>query len=71
MVSLHGAKLVEYRLGGLIRVIAKYPARQGSDDILLLAVTLEHDHERLKSLLRQHKSAIQGWQEEEEENGED
>jgi hypothetical protein len=70
VVSLRGAKLVEYRLGGLIRVIAKYPARQGSDDILLLAITLEHDHDRLKSLLRQHKSAIQGWQEE-EENRED
>jgi len=68
VVALKGAKLVEYRLGSLIRVIAKYPARQGSDDILLLAVTLEHDHERLKSLLRQHRSAIQDWRD--EENGE-
>lgn len=63
VVSLKGAKLVEYRLGSLVRVIAKYPARQGSDDILLLAVTLDHDHERLKSLLRQHRSDIEHWQE--------
>ena len=64
MVSLKGAKLVEYRLRGLVRVIAKYPARPDTEDILLLAVTLDHDHERLKSLLRQHRSAIEDWAEE-------
>jgi hypothetical protein len=69
VVALKGAKLVEYRLGNLVRVIAKYPARESSDDILLLAITLDHDHERLKSLLRQHRSEIQDWGEQENENG--
>jgi len=64
VVSLKDAKLVEYRLRGLVRVIAKYPARLATDDILLVAVTLDHDHERLKSLLRQHRAAIDEWEEE-------
>lgn len=70
VVSLKGAKLVEYRLRGLVRVIAKYPARQGSEDILLVAITLDHDHERLKSLLRQHRAAIEEWEGEPEREGE-
>jgi hypothetical protein len=52
VVALKGAQLIEYSLGPLARVIAKYPASEGRPDILLLAVTLLHDHERLKRILR-------------------
>lgn len=65
VITLKGSKLVEYRLGRVVRVIAKYPARPDSDDVLLVAVTLDHDHDRLKALLRQYRSEIQDWNEEE------
>jgi hypothetical protein len=58
-----GGKLIEYRLDSLSRVIAKYPACADSDDILLLAVTIDHDHARLKALLQQHRAEIDGWRE--------
>ena len=57
---------MEYSLDNLSRVIAKFPAREGSEDILLIAVTLSHDHERLKRLIRENRSAIDGWLDEEE-----
>jgi hypothetical protein len=67
VIPLRGAALVEYSLDSLSRVIAKFPAREGSEDILLIAVTLSHDHERLKRLIRDNRSAIDGWLDEEEQ----
>jgi len=58
-----GGKLLEYRLDQVSRVIAKHPACEGSDDILLLAITVDHDHDRLKSLIQQHRAEIDGWRE--------
>jgi len=59
-----GGKLLEYRLE-VSRVIAKHPACAGSDDVLLLAITVDHDHDRLKALIQQHRSEIDGWREDE------
>ncbi len=42
-------------------MIVKYPACEGSDDILLIAVTFDHDHERMKSLIKEHRSEIDRW----------
>jgi hypothetical protein len=64
VVGLRGASLIEYSLGNLIRVIAKYPAREGCSDILLVAVTLCHDHDRLKRIIKNNRTAIDGWNEE-------
>ena len=61
VVALRGANLLEYSLGKLSRVIAKYPAKEESDDILLIAVTLDHDHERLKRLIKNYRTTIDGW----------
>ena len=69
VIPLRGAALIEYSLDSLSRVIAKFPAREGSDDILLVAVTLSHDHDRLKRLIRGNRSAIDGWSDEEEPEG--
>ena len=61
VVSLRGAQLIEYSLGRLTRVIAKYPACEGGQDILLIVVTLVHDHERLKRLIKDNRAEIDGW----------
>ncbi len=61
VVSLRGANLVEYSLGPLARVIAKFPASPGTNAVLLLVVTLSHDHDRLKSLIKQYRSDIDSW----------
>jgi len=63
VVALKGATLIEYSLGRFARVIAKYPASQGSTDILLLAVTLDHDHDQLKALIKQYRAEIDAWSE--------
>jgi hypothetical protein len=63
VVSLKGAALIEYSLGNLTRVIAKYPASKSEDAILLVAVSLTHDHERLKRLIKQGRAEIDGWSE--------
>lgn len=51
-----GGQLVEYRFPGIMRVIAC--CFEGSGDprrslVLLLTITLDHDHERMKKLIRQ------------------
>lgn len=47
--------LYEYRLDhGRSRVVAKW----GGSWILLVALTVTHDHERLKALLKTHKTSI-------------
>ena len=61
VVVLRSGNLIEYSIGNLARVIAKYPAREGSGDILLIAVTLSHDHERLKRLIKSNRSEIDDW----------
>lgn len=61
VVVLKSGTLIEYSIGKLARVIAKYPARKESTDILLIAVTLLHDHERLKRLIKENRSEIDGW----------
>jgi mRNA-degrading endonuclease RelE of RelBE toxin-antitoxin system len=43
------ARLAEYRLGDRCRVIAAY--FHNHDEILLVAITLDHDHTRLKVLV--------------------
>lgn len=54
--------LVEYRFPGVMRVIAccfeggADPTLQGL--ILLLTITLDHDHERMKRLIRQSSAEI-------------
>ena len=58
---LRSGNLIEYSLGNLARVIAKFPAREGSDDILLIATTLLHDHERLKRLIKGNRLEIDSW----------
>ena len=63
VVQLKGAALIEYSLDNLSRVIAKYPAREGSDDILLIVVTLDHDHEHLKRLIKGNRAEINEWEE--------
>lgn len=54
-----GFHLVEYLLSGLTRVIAGY--REGSvvEQVVLLAVTVRHDHARLKRLIQAHRREIQ------------
>lgn len=53
--------LVEYRFPGTVRVIACYfetePGRI-RDTILLVAVTLKHDHSRLKRLIEGQRSRL-------------
>jgi hypothetical protein len=57
-----GGYLVEYRFPGVMRVIAccfeggADPAFQGL--ILLFTITLDHDHERMKKLIRQSSREI-------------
>jgi hypothetical protein len=61
VVVLRSGNLIEYSLGNLARVIAKFPAREGSSDILLIAATLLHDHERLKRLIKGNRLEIDSW----------
>lgn len=55
VVKLAG-HLAEYRLGSTMRVIACY--FDDNETILLVAVTLKHDHERLKRLLKEHGRSL-------------
>lgn len=52
---------VEYRFPGTMRVIACYfEVHPGEldDSVLLIAVTLNHDHDRIQRLIRTHKAGI-------------
>lgn len=57
-----GAQLYEYRLHGLTRVIVchfvSHAAVGGEELVLLLAMTVSHDHERLVRLIREHRSSF-------------
>lgn len=56
-----GGQLVEYRFPGVMRVIACCFDSSGEPRrslVLLLTITLEHDHERMKRLLRQNVGEI-------------
>lgn len=63
VIALKSGNLIEYSLGNLTRVIAKFPARTGSADILLIVVTIFHEHERIKRLLKLNRSHIENWEE--------
>jgi hypothetical protein len=55
------SKLAEYRLGAKARVIARYVIEEQDvvgDEILLIAVTVDHDHERLVTLVKGAKKRI-------------
>ena len=62
VAQIEGGYLVEYRFPGVMRVITccfeggADPALQGL--ILLLTITLDHDHERMKRLIRQSSAEI-------------
>lgn len=62
VAQIRGGYLVEYRFPGVMRVIAccfegvAEPNLQGL--ILLLTITLDHDHERMKRLIRQSSAEI-------------
>jgi len=62
VAQIKGGLLVEYRFPGVMRVIAccfdgtADPSCQGL--VLLLTVTLDHDHERMKKLIRQNVGDI-------------
>lgn len=57
-------RLYEYRLSGITRVIAGW-VRDG-EAILMIAVTLSHDHARLIRLLKHHRSDLGEWRQREE-----
>ncbi|MDA2924117.1 hypothetical protein MYX65_05585 [Acidobacteria bacterium AH-259-L09] len=53
--------IYEYRCGRMMRVIARFldPAPGGA--VLLLAVTLQHDHRRIQRLMKTHKRGVSTW----------
>jgi len=53
-----GLRLVEYHLTSVSRVIAGYRESAEVEQVVLLAVTVRHDHARLKRLLQAHRSGI-------------
>jgi hypothetical protein len=67
VIQVKDAYLVEYRFPGVMRVIAC--CFDGHADatyqglVLLLTITLDHDHDRMKRLIRQSSAAIvqEGW----------
>jgi hypothetical protein len=62
VAQIQGGYLVEYRFPGVMRVIAC--CFEGSVEstlqglVLLLTITLDHDHERMKRLIRQSSREI-------------
>lgn len=62
VIQVKGGYLVEYRFPGVMRVIAC--CFDGGADapyqglVLLLTITLDHDHERMKKLIRQSSADI-------------
>lgn len=52
-------RLYEYRLSGVTRVLAAWV--QDGEAVLMVAVTLSHDHPRLIRLLKQHRSSLMDW----------
>ena len=57
--------LYEYRCRGLTRVVARFieadPSNQVEEVVLMLTVTLTHDHERMQRLIQRHKQSISTW----------
>jgi len=58
VVKIPDAQVIEYRLGKLCRLIACWFEKE--DTILLVAVTLTHDHDRLKLLIKRDKPSLSG-----------
>jgi hypothetical protein len=60
VVKIRSGHLAEYRFKGtLMRVIACYFLDR--PEILLLTVTLHHDHDRMKRLLKEHGSSFSAY----------
>ena len=62
VAQIDGGQLVEYRLPGTLRVIVCFFA-QGSaaieeEHVVLMTATLNHDHERMKRLIKQHRREV-------------
>ncbi|RMH16932.1 MAG: hypothetical protein D6696_17140 [Acidobacteria bacterium] len=67
--SIRGdTRLVEYRLGGTLRVVACF-FDDLPDHLLLLTVTLHHDHERMKRLIQSHRGSFRDEIEASADNG--
>lgn len=60
MVTLRRGRLIEYRCQGLFRLIVI--DRPEENLVLLFAATAEHDFERLKRQLRDHRGALDVWE---------
>jgi hypothetical protein len=62
VIQVKDAYLVEYRFPGVMRVIACCFDSQADAPhqglVLLLTITLDHDHDRMKRLIRQSSAAI-------------
>lgn len=56
VVKIKSGHLAEYRCPGIMRVIACY--FDDRQEILMVTVTLKHDHERMKRLLREHGGSL-------------
>ena len=57
VAKISGGQLIEYRLDrSSERVVACYFEQRNV--VLLVAVTINHDHERIKTLIKKHKSDI-------------
>lgn len=60
VVTLRRGRVIEYRCRGLFRLVAvDYPEEKV---VLLFAATAEHDHERLKRQLKEHRGALDLWE---------
>ena len=60
VVTLRRGRLIEYRCQGLFRLIVI--DRPEENLVLLFAATAEHDFERLKRQLRDHRGALDVWE---------
>jgi len=60
VVTLRKGRLIEYRCQGLFRLIVI--DRPEENLVLLFAATAEHDFERLKRQLRDHRGALDVWE---------
>jgi len=55
------SEIYEYRCGQMMRVIARFIDPAPGGEVLLLAVTLNHDHKRMKRLMKAHGREVSTW----------
>lgn len=62
VTQIPGGQLIEYRFPGTMRVIACYfeagSEARPSEHVVLMTVTLSHDHDRMKRLIQQHRPGV-------------